>query len=260
MAAALLAAGLVLPMVPLAVWAFARGWRFPALLPNAWSLQGWQVALAPRTGLWDALGLTLLIAVLATGVSLVLGIPAGRVLAGARVPGRRLVMALVLVPLVVPGLAVAIGLHGVFLALGLTGTVAGVVIVHLVPVLPYVTLVMAAVFANHDAGLEAQARTLGASPGQVFRLVTLPAILPGVAVAAVMGFLVSWSQYALTLLVGGGKVITLPMLLFTQAAAGRNDVTGALAVLYVIPGLVAVALAARCVTGINLAIAARMPR
>ena len=72
-----------------------------------------------------------------------------------------------------------VGLHGLFLRLSLTGSLTGVVLAHLIPVLPYVTLIMAAVFSRFDPAFEAQARSLGATPLQTFRAVTLPAILPG---------------------------------------------------------------------------------
>jgi putative spermidine/putrescine transport system permease protein len=120
------------------------------------------------------------------------------------------------------------------------------------------TLVMAAVFSRFDPALEAQARTLGATPWQAFRAVTLPVILPGLMTAALFAFLVSWSQYLLTLAIGGGRVQTLPLLLFSFASAGRNDITGAIALLYILPGLLILILTARQVTGRGAALAGGM--
>ncbi|MFM7442717.1 MAG: ABC transporter permease [Tabrizicola sp.] len=114
---------------------------------------------------------------------------------------------------------------------------------------------MAAVFSRLDPDFEAQARTLGASPWQTFRNVTLPAILPGLMTAALFAFLVSWSQYLLTLAIGGGRVQTLPLLLFSFSSAGRNDLTGAIALIYVLPGLLVVLLTARQITGRGAALA-----
>jgi putative spermidine/putrescine transport system permease protein len=245
LAGGLLAFWLVLPLLPLALWSVARGWRFPDLLPRQWSLQAWRHVLSPQSGVMESLGVSLAVAGLATLLALAAGLPAGRALGGHRFRGRGAVEMLVLAPAIVPGIAVALGLHAVFLRLGLTGTLAGVVLVHLVPALPYVTLVMAGIFANLDPAQAAQARSLGASPWQAFRHVTLPAIAPGVAVAALFAFLVSWSQYALTLMIGSGRVITLPLLLYSTAGAGRNDLAGAIAVVYVLPGVLALLLAAR---------------
>lgn len=82
----------------------------------------------------------------------------------------------------------------------------------------------------------------------------MPAILPGIVVGGLFAFLVSWSQYVLTLLIGGGRVVTLPLLLFNYASAGRNDLTGAIGVLYVLPGLVVLLFTARYLSGSNAAI------
>jgi putative spermidine/putrescine transport system permease protein len=246
---ALLAVWLVLPLVPVAIWSLARGWRYPDLLPRQWTLDAWRLALSERAGVIDALGTTAGIAALVAVLSLAAGIPAGRALGMHRFRGKALVELVILAPVIVPGIAVALGLHGIFVVLGLTNTVAGVVLVHLVPTLPYATLVMAGIFAGHDRALEDQARSLGASRLQAFVHVTLPAIMPGVAVAGLFAFLVSWSQYVLTLAIGGGRVITLPLLLFTFVGSGRNDVAGAIGVLYVLPGVIVLLLAARSLSG-----------
>ena len=131
--------------------------------------------------------------------------------------GKEIVELMILAPTIVPGIAVVLGIHSVFIFMGLNNSIPGVILVHLVPTLPYMVLVMAGIFANYDASFEAQARSLGASPLKTFWYVTLPAIMPGIIVGGLFAFLVSWSQYILTLLIGGGRVVTLPLLLFNFA-------------------------------------------
>jgi putative spermidine/putrescine transport system permease protein len=254
LAGGLLALWLVLPLLPLLVWSFGRGWRFPDLLPRQWSLQAWEAAVSTRSGLWESLWLSLVVALLATALSVAVGLPAGRALGLYRFRGKAAVELLILAPVIVPGIAVALGLHAVFLHLGLTNTLAGVVLAHLIPTLPYMILVTAGIFANFDPDIEAQAQSLGATPWQAFRHVTLPAILPGLVAGALFAFLVSWGQYILTLMIGGGRIITLPLLLFNFAAAGRNDIAGAIAVVYVLPGIVILLLTARHLSGSGAAL------
>lgn len=244
-----LALWLVLPLVPLAIWSLAHGWRFPDLLPQEISLRAWRYVLSDSSGVLQSLWLTSAIAGMVTMLSVLIGVPAGRALGVYRFRGRGLVLLLVLAPTLVPGLAAAFGLHTVFIALGLTNSLAGVVLVHLVPALPYMVLVMTGIFANHDVGLEQQARCLGARPAQVLWHVTLPAVLPGIVVGAMFTFLVSWSQYALTLVIGGGRVVTLPLLLFGFASSGRHDLVGAMSMIYILPGAFVVLLTARRITG-----------
>lgn len=240
---------LILPLVPLAIWSFARGWRFPSLLPNEWTLQAWEYAFSPTSGVLDSLWLTIWIALCATALSILIGVPAGRALGMYKFRGKGIVELLILAPVIVPGIAVALGIHGVFISLGLTNTVNGVILVHLIPTLPYMTLVMAGIFANYDPAFEQQARSLGASPLKTFWYVTLPAIMPGIVVGGLFAFLVSWSQYILTLLIGGGRVVTLPLLLFNFATSGRNDIAGAIGMIYILPGILILLLTARQLSG-----------
>ena len=252
---AVLVLWLVLPLVPLAIWSVAHGWRFPDLLPRSLGLQAWAYAVSDTSGVLASLTLTTAIALVTTGLAAIIGIPAGRALGLYDFRGKRAVELILLAPAIVPGIAVVLGLHGVFLRLGLAGTVPGVILAHLIPTLPYMTLVMAGVFANFDTAFEDQARSLGASPAQVFRHVTLPGILPGVMAGALFAFLISWSQYILTLVIGGGRVQTLPLILFSFATSGRNDVTGAIAMIYILPGVAVLALTARHLTGRSTALA-----
>ena len=110
-------------------------------------------------------------------------------------------------------------------------------------------LVMSGIFANYDPSFEDQARSLGASPLKTFWYITFPAILPGIIVGGLFAFLVSWSQYILTLLIGGGRVVTLPLLLFNFATSGRNDITGAIGMIYILPGIIILLMTARHLSG-----------
>ena len=245
----ILALALVLPLVPLGIWSVAQGWRFPALLPQDWSLRAWEHALSPQSGVLAAAWTSTLVALATTGLAALVALPAGRALGMHRFRGRRLAILILVAPALVPAIAIVPGLQGLFLRLGLTGTFTGVVLAHLIPVMPYLTLVLAAVFARLDPRQEDQARSLGARPAQVFRHVTLPLVLPGLITGALFAFLISWAQYLPTLVIGSGRVQTLPQVLDGVAAAGRNDMAGAIAILFLLPGALALALAARMVTG-----------
>ena len=240
---------LVLPLVPLAIWSFAKGWFFPDILPKRWTLNAWEYTFSDTAGVIDSLWITIWISLAATFLSILIGVPAGRALGMYKFKGKELIELLILAPVIVPGIAVVLGIHSVFLFMGLTNTVTGVILVHLIPTLPYMTLVMSGIFANYDAAFEDQARSLGASPFKTFWYVTLPAIMPGIIVGGLFAFLVSWSQYILTLLIGGGRVITLPLLLFNFATSGRNDITGAIGMIYILPGIVILLLTAKHLSG-----------
>jgi putative spermidine/putrescine transport system permease protein len=244
--AGVLAVGLLAPLVPLLVWAVAGEFRYPELLPRP-SARGLALVLDPAVG--AALATSLAIAVPVALIATAVGAAAGRALGLHAFRGRRLVQLALLAPVLVPTLAVTVGIHVFFIRYGLADTVAGVVLVQLIPAVPYATLVMAAAFAGLDLDLEDAGRVLGAGPLRRLLHVTLPAVRPGLAVAALFAFLISWSEYILTLLVGGGTVRTLPLLLF--AAVGSSDLTAAAALSLVIalPPVLLVGLTARYLTG-----------
>lgn len=235
------------PLVVLIMYAGSSRWFFPAALPPEWSLQPLLRQLStPQTR--DALFNSLVIALVTSLLALLIGLPAARVLGLRRFRGRHIVLLLLLLPTLVPPLATGMGLNILFLRLGLSGSMPGVILVHLVPTLPYVIFTLLGVFARYDEAYEQQACSLGATPPQVVLRVMLPLIAPGIAVAFLFAFLASWSQYVLTLLIGGGQVFTLPMLLFAASAGGNPATIAALALIFAAPPVIAIALAARVLT------------
>lgn len=244
----IIAVAVLLPFVPLVIWSFSHRWYFPALLPTEWSLRAWNYLFLPQSRVLRALGDSLMVGLSVTALSILIGVPAGRALGLYQFRGKGLIQFLILAPTIVPTIAVAMGIHVMFIRYGLADSLLGVILVHLIPVTPYMVLVMASVFANYNPDYEAQARTLGASPWQQFRYITLPMILPGILVGGFFAFIISWSQYILTLLIGGGQVLTLPILLFTFASSGDYPITAALSLIFIAPALFFILLTARHLT------------
>ena len=237
----------VLLLAPLAVfglYGFSTGYFYPQLVPAHWTIAPFLRQLTdPRTR--QALGVSLQIAGLVSLLSLLVGYPAARTLGTRAFRGKSAVYLLLFMPTVVPPVATGIGLNILFLRLGLAGTTLGVALVHLIPVLPYVVFTLASVFARYDPHYEYQARVLGASSARVFWTVTLPLISPSIVVATLFAFLISWSQYLLTFLIGSGRVITLPILLFSTVAGGNPTTTSVVSLLFVAPVIVVLIVTSR---------------
>lgn len=246
-----------LPLLPLVLWSLSGQWLYPDLLPQRFGLRAWEYVLSTAGGqIIGGLGQSLLLALASTAISLVIGLPAGRALGLHSFTGKGLVVLLLTLPIIVPPLSVAMGLHLWFIRLGLAETFIGVVLVHLTFCLPYTLMVFWGVFADYNPDFEAQARSLGASPGQVMVRVMLPMILPGITVAALFAFLLSWSQYLSTLIIGGGRMLTLPILLFSLMDSGDRPVAAAVSLLFVMPAMLALlasahALGRRGLTGMR---------
>jgi putative spermidine/putrescine transport system permease protein len=229
------------PLLVLPVQAAADAWRAPALVPQRLGTRGLQVALTGQAG--SALGNSLVVAAATTALALLLGWPAARALGGHRLRRPTPILVLLAMPLLVPAYATGTGLATWFVRLGLAGGQLGLVLAHLTVVLPYVVLVLAAGFDQRLVDLEDMARTMGLGSTRRLTLVTLPAVRPTLATAALLGFLVSWSQYGLSLAIGSG----LPMLPLVLLPFIRTDpqVAAALALAFLAPALAALAVAAR---------------
>ncbi|MGW8193020.1 MAG: ABC transporter permease [Desulforhopalus sp.] len=229
-----------LPFLPLLLWSVSEKWFYPALLPASFGPRAWSYVFGTAgnqiiTGLLTSFTLALV----TTIVSLVFGIPAGRAMGLYNFRGKRLCGLLFTLPVIVPPLAVSMGLHHWFIRLGLAETFIGLVLIHLTFCLPYTIFVIWAVFSDYDPDFEAQARSLGASPSQVVFGVTGPMIMPGITVAALFSFLLSWSQYLSSLIIGGGKFLTLPILLFSLMDSGDRPVAAAVSLVFVLPAFLA---------------------
>jgi putative spermidine/putrescine transport system permease protein len=253
-ASILVVAAVLLPLVPILIWAFAYRWYYPDILPSEWSVRAWAYLLSGTSQVGRAVLHGTLVALAATGLSLAIGVPAGRALGLYSFRGKKLVQFLILAPTIVPGIAVVMGIHVLFIRLRITGTLPGVILVHLIPTTPYVTMVMTSVFANYSPEYEEQARTLGATRWRVLRSIMLPVIYPGLLVGGMFAFIISWEQYLLTLLIGSGQVITLPMLLFSFAGGGNNTTTAALCLLFVAPSVLILLFTSRHLTGESAAL------
>lgn len=236
----------VLPFLPVLLWSLSDRWFAPDIWPQQWGLRAWRYIFGIAgeqitTALWRSISLGGVTAI----VSLAVGVPAGRALGLYHFRGKDLISVILMLPAVVPPLSVAMGLHLWFLRLGLAETFVGVVIVHLTVCLPYAVFVMWGVFANYNPDIEAQARTLGASTSKVICRVMLPMVLPGLVVAALFAFLLSWSQYLSTLIIGGGHMTTLPILLFALMGSGDRPVAAAVSIIFIIPALLVLFFSAR---------------
>lgn len=250
---------LVVPLVPVLVWAGAERWSFPDMLPRVWGVSGWRDAAA--AGLPLALLRSLVLGLAVAAVATPLGVMTGRAL-GWRLAGRpRLVVALLLVPLVLPPFTVAMGLDVVLIRVGLPELVSVVLLLSVLAI-PYTAYTSATGFARTSPELEAQARALGATPRQARLLVVLPAVRGSILVAALLAFLVGWSDYVVTLLVGGGQLVTAPVLLGAAASGSGNDsMVAAMALATLVPPvlLVTAAAALRIRGGGRTAPADRLP-
>ncbi|NQT58227.1 MAG: ABC transporter permease [Bacteroidetes bacterium] len=228
----------ILPLIPMIMWAFSERWLYPTLLPENLSLRPWRSAFRAGSNVFSAFRNSLLIAAVVTFVSTCIGIPAGRALGMHTFRFKTLAQFFILAPSIIPGLAVTMGMHIVFIKIGLSDSVVGVMLVHLLKTIPYMTIALTGVFANYNPEFEEQARILGANKTKTFFLITIPAIAPGIITGGLFAFIISWGEYIMTVLIGGGRVITMPLLLFSFVGSGDNGMTSTLGIIFLLPTII----------------------
>lgn len=220
--AVLLVVWFALPFAPLVLWAFADRWSFPEVVPTAWGTEGLRTAIA--TGALPAFGRSLVLALAVAAIATPLGAMAARALTLGRAPFPRALGMVLLAPVALPAFAAVLGIN-VLLLRAHVPPLIGLTLVLVVAALPYTTFAMRVAYAAHDIRYEEEARTLGASPVAVLWRVHIPLVAPALARAAFLAFLVGWSDYIATVLVGGGEVVTLPLIIASQASGIGNDST-----------------------------------
>jgi putative spermidine/putrescine transport system permease protein len=233
----LLAFVIIGPITNLALWSFAERWYFPYKLPVSWGVRYWEVVFRPTGVAMQSLVTSVSIAMLTVVVALVVSIPAGYALARLRVPLRALVMIIFLLPQAFPGVSIYINVAFIFYSIGLTGTIAGVVIVHAAHALVYSVWITSAAFASVDADLEHAARNVGAGPLRTFFAVTLPLAAPGIVASGIFVFLESLDEFTGTFFVGVPTVSTLPLLLYSASMGGNYQIASITALILLVPSI-----------------------
>ncbi len=232
----------LLPLLLLLVWSFASRWPFPNLLPGGFSLRGIQELFGPQAKAPAVLGSSILLSLSVAVLATLVGLLAARALALYRFTGRGLVLFASVLPILVPSTVFAMGVQVLFLRWGWGDSLFGVVLAHVICALPYTVNILTDVTAALGKGLEEQAQLLGCPPLRAFFLASLPGLLQGALSAFSMAFIISFSQYFLTLLLGGGRVQTLSVVMVPFISGGDRSLASAYALLFLVSMLLVFAL------------------
>lgn len=227
---------------------FATRWLgtwFPAGWTTRWYFAAWS-----EFQLSDVLSVTFQIVFLVVAFSGLIGVPAAYALARRDFPGKKIVMLLFLLPLLVPPITYGIPLATVLYRLGLAGQMSGVVLANLVPTVPFVILVMIPFIEQIDTKIEAAARVFGANTFKLFIHVLLPLLMPGILAALLLVLVRTIAMFELTFLTAGPTSQTLVVALYYAVfAAGVRAVQSidAMAVIYMVTTLIWLVIALRFV-------------
>jgi putative spermidine/putrescine transport system permease protein len=228
---AFLAVIIIGPFLLLLIKSIAVQWRWPSLIPDEFIIRAWGVVFTdPKIleAIQTSITMTVIVIVITLGISM----PAARTMAYFNFKGKSLIDTVLMLPLLIPLLVVVMGLHLTMIRYGLADTLFGVILVHLIPTIPYAFRILRNGYERIGRKWSEQAAILGARPMQRFWTITLPLLMPSIRSAVVLTSVISLSQYALTAIIGGGIVTTLPMLYYPYFNSADQGVMAAFTVLF----------------------------
>lgn len=229
---------ILLPLVLVTWLAFFRQ-EFPSFPPDGYSLR-WFGAILGNKSFVSGFVLSIEVALGATAIGVALAMAASQVVARARFWGRGGIETLLLLPLVVPGVVLGTSIYVFQIEAELAtdweilGSTAGLVAAHVLIVIPWAVRLISASLIGLDMTVEEAAKNLGAGPWTTFRLVTLPAIRPGIVAGALFGFVTSFGNLEMSLfLVGPGRT-TLPIAILQYLEWKIDPAVAAVSVLQIL--------------------------
>lgn len=226
-----------IPMLFIVIWSFTARWPWPSLIPAKLTMRTINDLFFTSSKLIKLLGSSFSLAMATAVISTIIGIMTARATELYSIKGKRFIYFGNLLPLLIPGTVFAIGIHIVLIRLGLSDTIAGVLLVHIVAAVPYCMTIMTDLTAAVGDHLEEQAMVLGASPMRAFFAGSMPQLMPGILSSMSMAFILSYSQYFTTLLIGGGKVKTIALVLVPYIQSGDRALASIYSIVYVASAL-----------------------
>jgi putative spermidine/putrescine transport system permease protein len=227
----------------------SKGWYHGPLPPHL--TLAWYAYAAHEHNIPQLLYVTFVVAIGVALISLVIAFPAAYALGRNDFRGKGLLLSLFLLPLIVPPIAYGIPLAMVFYKFRLATRVIGVVLANLVPIVPFVILILMPFIEQVSVNLESAARMLGARRLTIFLKILVPLTLPGILTAGILSIVNTISQFPLTYLVSGAGSQTIVVALYTDAyAAGSRPMQAVdgMAVIYFLITMTCLVIALRFVS------------
>jgi putative spermidine/putrescine transport system permease protein len=228
---------------------FSQKW-FGGILPQAYTFE-WYKYVAVDHKIPQLLLVTFEVTLGVVLIAILISFPAAYALARKDFKGKGLLMSLFLLPMIVPPMAYGIPLAVTLFKAHLATRISGIILANLVPIVPFMILILMPFFEQVGTNLESAAQMLGASKLTVFRKILLPLTLPGILTAGILSIVKTISMFELTYLVMGGNTQTIVTALYSDmyaAGARPPQAVDALAVIYFLITMTCLVIALRFVS------------
>jgi putative spermidine/putrescine transport system permease protein len=228
---------------------FSKGW-YSGALPKFLTGE-WYAYIAAEHDIANLLWVTFVVAFSVVVIAILIAFPAAYVLSRSEFRGKGALLSLFLLPMIVPPMTYGLPLAMVLYKFHLAARITGVVLANLVPIVPFVILILMPFIEQVGENLESAAKMLGARKFTIFRKILVPLTMPGILTAGILSIVRTISMFELTFLVAGGRSQTIVVALYADAyAAGARppQAVDALAVIYFAIAMVCLVVALRFVS------------
>ena len=205
-----------LPLLMAVLWSLVDPdfpWSYPDVFPTRLSLYHWDFVFR-FTGITKAIITSYTIAPLATILAFVLSLPPAYAIANYDFPGKEIIRIIILLPIILPGMVVALFLSRVFLFLDLSQSLFGLVLGHTLLGMPYMLRLLSTSFETIPKEIGDAASNLGATNFIRLKDVFIPMLLPGIFAGSIFTFITSLEEFNLTFVIGTPTYQTIPTVLF----------------------------------------------
>ena len=205
-----------LPLLMAVLWSLVDPdfpWSYPDVFPTRLSLYRWDFVFR-FTGITKAIITSYTIAPLATILAFILSLPPAYAIANYNFPGKEIIRIIILLPIILPGMVVALFLSRVFLFLDLSQSLLGLVLGHTLLGMPYMLRLLSTSFEAIPKEIGDAASNLGATNFHRLKDVFIPMLLPGIFAGSIFTFITSLEEFNLTFVIGTPTFQTIPTILF----------------------------------------------
>lgn len=222
------------PLVVLVIYSFAGRWTFPSLIPDTMNFRTLTYFKANGYKILTHLGSSFLYSIVAVVLSVCYSLVPAQFLSRADFKGKKLVESLLLAPAVLPVMTFSVGIHIIFIRLGLADTHFGVALILSVYSYPYMLRALISGYKTIHPDTLVCARNLGAGFWQILWGIEIPMLLPALTAGASIVFLVAFSDYFLVFLIGGGSVPSYSGYLFPFLNSSDWSLASGLTLLFIL--------------------------
>lgn len=227
----------IIPFILMTTLSIFKQYRYPDLLPKVFSFDNWKDILADQT-YTNSIIQSIITAMGASITSTLLGFMLARFLTTSKSMFSKIIRNIYSFPLYIPSMVLFIGVHQMSIYLSIANNIYGVILVHSLISIPYSTNIAIAYFEGISNQLEAIATTLGCNTRKLWSFVLLPLLKPAIVLSLAISFLLSFSEYLATALIGGSNVITLSRVMYPLISNGNLQKGTALSLIFLLVNLI----------------------